>query len=901
MQNANPNFKTGIKTLTEIQIKNSLPGYDTLLKKFETVRENAAALDNKLKIDGSFDSLKYDNIFSILGGRGAGKTSVLNTLYQKLGENENNILMPVIMPELVDDNDNFIGWILSAIETNLTELENKIRNSGCRNDDDDYNFFTRCAFNNNNKLRETFNQLKQAYYARVYNHRNGNWDYSTDFSLVSRVNDEGFSLIKRFAEFWNQLVDVYVQYTHKEKSTPLFFFFIDDADLKPSIINELIFCIPKYFSHPNVVVLISAAPKTLGYVVKNHMYQQITGSSFPLVDLMEIEKEYNGDIYQHSLREEEQQANRVKFQELRYGKEYVKITKLTEEILRKLFPVSNRFYLKKYEKFEEKMSLIIEDKEDNRKIEHLIIENFKDFKKAALELHTKSKISKRIINEKLKISLYNDKIDNLELNNMIFFGKYPRDIVGVYYSFIDLLKDLINALNSFYTNSLSYKVGNAIPSDFLDVIHSSCVSFLKAVILSNDNLFMFMKKADHLILKRKLHWQLYVDYAAVIEALKTPEFIDENKNNSAPFVQMLSLLNFIECLIVLIMPDRKTIHGHNEFCNLLDVCDIPIIKKSDSFSEMLTQYNKFDCVNMIDKYDINNFTHQDYFLDVVYCMELYPSNKQAYSAADILKNKKWYETFSETMYLRFSISNLVKEHKSELLLLKKPEFCDNQYRELYRNYMFAFSNWLFERCIYNSEIKKKSNADLTIIIDSFQKSIFKLIYELDNTILFCFGNKVNDALESFNKELGYCEGNNRLKKEFLVLMQWLKKEDYQVKRGKLMSKLTSIKQLINNANTYINELSSWYYRLYEMFEGNLTIANYKDPYQIDCISEDINDYFEALNELYFKEITPPITIEGVKKLKQMFYDEIDTTYISNYINDLRWQDYDELTNSEDDI
>lgn len=32
MQNANPNFKTGIKTLTEIQIKNSLPGYDTLLK-----------------------------------------------------------------------------------------------------------------------------------------------------------------------------------------------------------------------------------------------------------------------------------------------------------------------------------------------------------------------------------------------------------------------------------------------------------------------------------------------------------------------------------------------------------------------------------------------------------------------------------------------------------------------------------------------------------------------------------------------------------------------------------------------------------------------------------------------------------------------------------------------------
>ena len=64
------------------------------------------------------------------------------------------------------------------------------------------------------------------------------------------------------------------------------------------------------------------------------MYQQITGSSFPLVDLMDIEKEYNGDIYQNSL-DEEQQRNSVKFQKLRYGKEYVKITKLTEEILRK--------------------------------------------------------------------------------------------------------------------------------------------------------------------------------------------------------------------------------------------------------------------------------------------------------------------------------------------------------------------------------------------------------------------------------------------------------------------------------------------------------------------------------------------------------------------------------------
>ena len=79
----NPTYKTGIKTLTDIQLRNGLPSYDILMDKIRVVRENARKISG-LPLDGSFENLKYDNFFSILGGRGAGKTSILLTIHNKL-------------------------------------------------------------------------------------------------------------------------------------------------------------------------------------------------------------------------------------------------------------------------------------------------------------------------------------------------------------------------------------------------------------------------------------------------------------------------------------------------------------------------------------------------------------------------------------------------------------------------------------------------------------------------------------------------------------------------------------------------------------------------------------------------------------------------------------------------
>ena len=279
--------------------------------------------------------------------------------------------MPLIMPELIDSSDNFIGWILASVEKNLNEIEGYIRAYEYRGDSSEYgsickkyNFFDRCSFNERNELRKSFENLKKAYYAKSYNSRRSDLDYSTDLELLSNVSSKSFDLIEKFTRYWNMLSETYrVFFKEKNKDNiahePLIFFLIDDADLKPQIINELIFGLPKFFSHPNIVVIISASQKILNYTVKNFMFEQITGKEFSLMDLMDVEYKYN-----YKGKDDDELSKKIKFHELRYGREYDKIKNLTNEILRKLFPVSNRFYLKKYDRYEEKCYLKFETEKD---------------------------------------------------------------------------------------------------------------------------------------------------------------------------------------------------------------------------------------------------------------------------------------------------------------------------------------------------------------------------------------------------------------------------------------------------------------------------------------------------------------------------------------------------------
>lgn len=917
----NPTYKTGIKTLTDVQLRNGLPSYDILMDKIGIVRENARKISG-LPIDGSFENLKYDNIFSILGGRGAGKTSILLTIHNKLRDDANNInvIMPLIMPELIDNGDSFIGWILSAIEKELQNIENKIRERGYRKDNssyaqmcDKYHFFERCTFNNNNTLRNTFSELKKSYYAKVYNSRRGEWDINSDMALVSSINDREFSLVEQFTKFWNQLVSTYQEFyrtSEEDKRVPLIFFMIDDADLKPQIINELIFSLPKYFSHPNVVVLISASQEILYYTVKAFMYNQITNKEFDLMSLMDMEYKYNANIYKDSELNKSSSINNnplVRFNELRHGKEYDKIANLTEEIFRKLFPMSNRFYLKEYDLYADKCSLKFENMDNEViNISKQFAMELNSFKNEVMALH-KSKCGKKgQLSHAQKLS---NKESSFQLTNsddisdeicLSFLGKYPRDIVSGYYSFHDMIKKLTSLLQSFYSENPNYKFGGDVTDEFLDMVHVPCVNFINSIVLSNRNLKPFIKHVSEFILVRRMHWQLFVNYPLIYDLILSPDYIDENQANPTPFVEMICLLNFVEQLIVMVIPVREVHHGYLELRKILNFSCTECIKKSDDLYKMLKQYNIYNMYNMISKFDVNNHEHQDVLLNVICRLDLL--DDQPINDLDL--NKGWYDIVSQVLAYRFSSIEMMYKYKEFVFIFNKPHFVDEIYSKLYNDYLELVKKYLFNKpeIKTNKKIKKiPEPVDVYIEMDFDVLSLKNVLDDL--TLKLSDTSKSISSLESFGIEIDNVRGAADIKHEFSDLLTTINRNKGTINRSYLINTLDTIEILLPT-NIGATAFFSWFRRLCEFLNKSLTLSHDETytEYQKLCskIQQNANNYIKAVSLNYFNEPASASQNSSIIKMKE-YYDKLtDDDYIKQRIDLLRKKEWLNMIERDDE-
>lgn len=932
----NPTYKNGVKTLTETQIKNGLPGYDLLKKKIEIIRENSADAEN-WSDDGLFENLKYDNIFSILGGRGAGKTSILFTLYHYLKsddsqKNKINILMPLIMPELIDNSDNFIGWILAAVEKNLDGLETELKKRGYSDGNKDYadmcqeyKFFERCIFNDRNKLRKTFEELKKAYYSKIYNSRRGEWDYTSDLELVSNINSKGFELIQKFTKYWDKLVKVYKNlYENKKNESPLIFFMIDDADLKPQIINELVFGLPKFFSHPNVIVIISASQKILNFTVKNFMYEQITKKEFDLTALMNIEYQYN---YKKYLEDEESLADSkiIKFHDLRYGREYDKIKNLTDEILRKLFPVCNRFYLKKYDRYEEKCALKFEVGEKKTvDISEQFASKLREFKKSILNRHYNS-IEGGADSDKL-IDILNAKAKNFSLLirtepsksdkepyflssykrdfkemrspfYLSFLGKYPRDIVSGYYAFSDMLDELDTILAKFYKKNKSYHIGDSIDESFISEIYDTCMSFINSIITSNRHLKPFCRRSADLIFKRKLHWQLFVNYAMVLDILRDPKYLGENKANPDNFVEMICLLNFVEQLIVLVFPNRMASHGYVEFCQVLKECNIKIVKPSDDLDSMFRQYSRFQSLNILLNFDKTRFEHQEIFLDTVYGLKLLGDNNYF---PDELENRKWYELLYEVMFYRFSNKLIIRRHKRKIFIIGVHGLANPECDQIFDFYYDRLKEWFSEDDPKATDMDAGA-ADQVII--QMNTLLLSLDEELDRLYLrFRYPKKDKEShetvLEEFAKELENNYASFKLRIEFNKFVQSFSKGYKRIRRHYLLQNLKRIESIIyrdDETNVYAGSIH--WLRRFENHIKDSFIAPVEDEHLKKCreFCADIKNistkYIRAITARYFYDSDQESHLKGVEEMRKRYRALLNIDHIKQFINGLREQEW----------
>lgn len=120
-----PQYKMGVKVMDWQQLQNVFPQHRNILESIEKYRQsiNMEMIHHMDKQD----NIMFDNVFSIMGKRGSGKTSVLYTL-KKMIERDHpyDVVLPVVMPELIPHSSEMIEWILALFEEKISEISEQL-------------------------------------------------------------------------------------------------------------------------------------------------------------------------------------------------------------------------------------------------------------------------------------------------------------------------------------------------------------------------------------------------------------------------------------------------------------------------------------------------------------------------------------------------------------------------------------------------------------------------------------------------------------------------------------------------------------------------------------------------------------------------------------------------------
>lgn len=416
------NIQIGASSLNNEQLKMIIPDSD-IMEDIEAIRKTAENVVTKDIDEKDIDSTlrKYNNIVSILGERGSGKTSVLLTIQKNLEEKNKdyvNLLFPLIKPDCIGNEykneDTVIGWLIGGFGKIVEEIENDIYESKkykVNNKNTDY--FQNCRKRNDNKLRCLYNQLIEYYlYSRREYQDIIKNEYESFNSYVENISYSVDSEQKLFLKFYDFINEIILILKKSENSyEPLIFFFFDDIELSVDRCEEVINVITKYLLHPNIVVLIA------GYI--KQFRQRL------LVDLLKRDNLIN------LLKEKSDQLNTSSQEILEESK------LLVNDILKKAMPPALRKSVHRLS-LDEKYNFIYDGNNTlERLIYKVIIENNigKD----------KEKVELLIQNGFLIKSEFDDKA---RVNKVFFniFDDTPRSIINICY-----------LLNTFGDQKLDYK------------------------------------------------------------------------------------------------------------------------------------------------------------------------------------------------------------------------------------------------------------------------------------------------------------------------------------------------------------------------------------------------------------------------------------------------------------
>ncbi len=627
-----PHNKMGIKILSDMQLSNIFPTYKMLLDRIEMHRRALKHLDRELlKRDNQYN-LMFDNIFSIMGGRGAGKTSVVFTIKEKLKDDENNrdIVLPIVMPEMIPSECSIIGWILSLLEEDVKKYD-KARGN---NQSDEPGKFSGCRKSTNKSLVDLYERTKDLCYAQYYNARQTE-NFTDAVINTNRMTQNTYDFSKKLIEFWDMLVDAKkaatVEEAKRRRSSedvdePLIHIIFDDVDLVPEAAIKLFSTIIKYLSHPNIIVYVTADEKLLFDVIENNMTRR-------------LEKVDDLVMYNHVIGGLKREYDDEDTKDLQsFNKDINKVRKkivAKEELIHetpkrygeKVLPPSCRYYLETFESIDKKKDFLVYSPENSVKadddvytiqqylideIHRYLIKIGKKEEDNFVILQRKDEPSGSKAEEPAFISAY-----------LLFWGTTSRQLTNEIFILKEFFNRLIEIHNEFERNNCVLDSHNK--GVYCRSIYQTIKDFAYTTLIASGNLVTstdeIQRLLEDLLIYDEENGGVYIDYLYLRDRAQQDyenRHDEDMEEGLKEAISLFVLAFFIESILVIENdvkkinnPDREKVHGMGLLVDVLDyfvgtqyslVCK----KLFDDMPTFLWYYGRlFDKPQIMLRFDLN--------------------------------------------------------------------------------------------------------------------------------------------------------------------------------------------------------------------------------------------------------------------------------------------------------
>ena len=533
IKNFMPKDKVGIRYLGDLELENVFPSYDSLLQRIEEHRKNVSNIvkDTYQTRDYQLDMM-YDNVFSLMGKRGSGKTSTLMTLKVKLdSQNEYDMVLPLVIPDVIPEDESIMSWLIAILEDKVIDLEEQIdkcRSLGTAQGEP----FDNCKVKE--KLRNSFEKIKKMSLSKNFKPESSSSYYDMVGGAELKMRNS-YSFSKELSRFWDELVQTIKGLQEnrgnekgdsKEIEEPLIFVMFDDVDLNPERASELISVIIKYLSHPNVIVLTTADENLFMKVVENNFKNTLYGANIRMGNktVESALRKYFDDEEDDDKHIDEELAAKT----------------MAKMYLDKVLPPSSRYFLKSFIKWSDKCEFRVEFKREGGSLQDMLAKLIYDFYKHIEGTELTSKEQSFLFYNRSFLKFY-----------VSFFGSTSRQIQNQWIIICEFIKDIKKLISNkkikreTYVRKMYYKV-----REFLHNSINTNSEFKKDI----EDIDEYV---DHIFYWEYNSYPFYIDYNYISEVLwsesrvlsdKSSEF--EQKQQRA--MALLALCAFVENILLLI-------------------------------------------------------------------------------------------------------------------------------------------------------------------------------------------------------------------------------------------------------------------------------------------------------------------------------------------------------------